>query len=213
MTDSDPDSDDNNNNDGEEEMGGEVTAQGRRRRSGGAAAHRRSRPGHLKTTPALLSAFTASLDAHKVRLRFFAGGWASLRELLPLSLSPQAQGTSSPSASPSPSPAAPPQPQPQSPPSYDVVLASETIYRTETFGVFLNVLRTAVGASPAPVADTQVAAAVPSPLCLVAAKVLYFGVGGGVQAFMRAVEGENGSVRTVWEHREGVGRMIMRVEW
>jgi len=210
MTDSDPDSDDNNDGDGEEEMGGEVTAQGRRgRRSGGAAAHPHG-PGHLTMTPALLSAFTASLDAHKIRLRFFAGGWASLHELLlPLSLSPQAQGTSS------SSPAAPSQSQPQPPPSYDVVLASETIYRTETLGAFLNVLRTAAGASgsPAPVADTQVAAVVPPPLCLVAAKVLYFGVGGGVQAFMRAVEGENGSVRTVWEHREGVGRMIMRVEW
>ncbi|KAI9444081.1 hypothetical protein H4582DRAFT_1919155 [Lactarius indigo] len=50
-------------------------------------------------------------------------------------------------------------------------------------------------------------------LCLVAAKVLYFGVGGGVQEFVRAVEDERGTVHTVWEHREGVGRRIMRVEW
>ena len=190
MTDSDPDSDDNND-DAEEAQapgGRRVTTQGRRP---GAVAHRRG-PGHLTMTPALLSAFTGSLDAHKVRLRFFAGGWASLRELLLLS------------------------PQPQPPPPYDVVLASETIYRTETLGAFLNVLRTGAGASPAPVADTEVTTVVvtvPSPLCLVAAKVLYFGVGGGVQAFVRAVEGENGTVRTVWEHREGVGRMIMRVEW
>jgi len=98
MTDSDPDSDDNND-DAEEAQapgGRGVTTQGRRP---GAVAHRRG-PGHLTMTPALLSAFTASLDAHKVRLRFFAGGWASLRELLLLS------------------------PQPQPPPPYDVVLAS-----------------------------------------------------------------------------------------
>jgi protein-histidine N-methyltransferase len=50
-------------------------------------------------------------------------------------------------------------------------------------------------------------------LCLVAAKVLYFGVGGGVEGFVRAVEAEGGVVRTVWEHREGVGRRIMRIEW
>jgi protein-histidine N-methyltransferase len=43
--------------------------------------------------------------------------------------------------------------------------------------------------------------------------VLYFGVGGGVQEFVRAVEDERGTVHTVWEHREGVGRRIMRVEW
>jgi len=183
MIDSDPDSD--NDNDEEEEAPGGSRPGATRRRG----------PGHLTMTPALLSAFTASLDTHKVRLRFFAGGWTSLRELPPLS--PHArQGP---------------------PPPYDVILASETIYRTETLGAFLNLLRAAAGVSPAPVVvdtHTQVAAeVVTSPLCLVAAKVLYFGVGGGVQAFVRAVEGENGTVRTVGEHREGVGRMIMRVEW
>jgi len=50
-------------------------------------------------------------------------------------------------------------------------------------------------------------------LCLVVAKVLYFGVGGGVQGFVRAVEGEHDTVRTVWEHCEGVGRIFMCVGW
>jgi protein-histidine N-methyltransferase len=140
--------------------------------------------------PALLDAFTASLDTHKVRLRFFAGGWSTLRECL------VHQGSH----------------QPPSP--YDIVLASETIYRTEPLRAFLGVLRTATAAAPtaeaAPVCDQE---AISSPLCLVAAKVLYFGVGGGVQAFVSAVEGEHGTVRTVWEHREGVGRVIMRIEW
>jgi protein-histidine N-methyltransferase len=130
--------------------------------------------GALTVTPALLAAFKTSLDAHGVRLRFFSGGWTSLRVGLA-----------------------------QSPP-YDVVLASETIYRTDALGPFLGVLRAAARVE-APNART--------PLCLVAAKVLYFGVGGGVQEFVRAVEGEGGTVHTVWEHREGVGRRIMRVEW
>ena len=115
-------------------------------------------------TPELLAAFRASLDAHCVRLRFFSGGWTSLRAY----------------------------------PPYDFVLASEAIYRTDALGPFLHVLRAVMQRTS---------------LCLVAAKVLYFGVGGGVQEFVRAVEDQGGSVQIVWEHREGVGRRIMRVEW
>jgi len=138
-------------------------------------------------TPALLEAFRASLDAHRVCLRFFSGGWTSLRARLAHLGVPEAGR-----------------------PPYDVVLASETIYRTDALGPFLGVLRAATAASPGS-GDTQ--EALQLPLCLVAAKVLYFGVGGGVQEFVRAVEGQRGTVHTVWEHREGVGRRIMRVEW
>ena len=172
---------------------GVETTQGR-----AAHAYRRG-PGGLTVTRALLDAFTASLDAHKVRLRFFAGGWSTLRECL------AHQGTD------------PPRP----PPPYDIVLASETIYRTEALGAFLGVLRSTVASVSASSAATTSAPApcdrevevVHPPLCLVAAKVLYFGVGGGVQAFVSAIEGEHGTVHTVWEHREGVGRAIMRIEW
>jgi len=142
-------------------------------------------------TPALLDAFKASLDAHKVRLRFFAGGWSTLRECL------VHQGSQQP------------------PPPYDIVLASETIYRTEALGAFLGVLRTATAAETLAAAATLPCdgEVVRPPLCLVAAKVLYFGVGGGVEAFVSAVEEEHGIVRAVWEHHEGVGRVIMRIEW
>ena len=56
--------------------------------------------GELKVSHELLDAFTASLDSHKIRLHFFAGSWASLRERLPH------QGRL----------------------PHDIVLASETIY-------------------------------------------------------------------------------------
>ena len=152
-------------------------------------------PGGLTVTRALRDAFKTSLDAHRLRLRFFAGGWSTLPECL------ARQGR-------------PP------PPPYDIVLASETVYRTEALSAFLGVLRTATVTTTTDM-PTAASAAAPrdvvevrnSPLCLVAAKVLYFGVGGGVQAFVSAVEGEHGKVRTVWEHREGVGRVIMRIEW
>jgi protein-histidine N-methyltransferase len=170
-TDSDSDLDSNVD---ENEEGKEAT-RGRR------AVHGH-KPGGLTVTQGLLDAFTASLDAHKVRLCFFTGSWATLGEKLP---------------------------QLGKPP-YDIVLASETIYHPQSLDAFLGVLCAAT-ATPAAVAVSD--EVVQPPLCLVAAKVLYFGVGGGVQGFVRAVEGENGTLRTVWEHREGVGRIIMQVEW
>jgi protein-histidine N-methyltransferase len=66
-TDSDSDSD---GNEDEIEEGKKATRR---------AAHGR-KPGGLMVTRGLLDAFTASLDAHKVRLCFFARSWASLRE-------------------------------------------------------------------------------------------------------------------------------------
>jgi protein-histidine N-methyltransferase len=181
---------DSDDSDDDDNGGEETTTQGR-----AAHAYRRG-PGGLTVTRALLDAFTASLDAHKVRLRFFAGGWSTLRECLFAH-----RGT------------APPLPP------YDIVLASETIYRTDSLGAFLGALRSAASApsatttsAPAP-CDRKVEVVVHPPLCLVAAKVLYFGVGGGVQAFVSAIEVEHGTVHTVWEHREGVGRTIMRIEW
>lgn len=176
-TDSDSELDNN------EDEKDKVTARGHR------AAPGRSKPGGLTVTQELLAAFTASLDAHKVCLRFFAGSWESLREVLPH------QGRL----------------------PYDIVLASETIYCTETLDAFVGVLRTAT-ATPAPAVPVADAASlgdqeVEWPLCLVAAKVLYFGVGGNVQGFVHVVEREHGTVCTMWECLEGVGRIIMRVKW
>jgi protein-histidine N-methyltransferase len=60
-------------------------------------------------------------------------------------------------------------------------------------------------------------------LCLVAAKVIYFGVGGGVAEFSRFVEDaayldhdrghHKGVVETVWERRVGVERQVLRIKW
>jgi len=188
VTDSDDDDDNNNNNNNKRDVATRSDAVH--------TAHAYLRgPGGLTVTRALLDAFKASLDAHRVRLRFFAGGWSTLSAC-------QAHQGGTP------------------PPPYDIVLASETIYRTESLGAFLGVLRTATATATATTATPTAASAPPCdrevrspPLCLVAAKVLYFGVGGGVQAFVSVVEGEHGMVRTVWEHREGVGRVIMRIEW
>jgi protein-histidine N-methyltransferase len=81
---------------------------------------------------------------------------------------------------------------------YDLVLASETIYRLESLRPLARVLRRSCERDAA---------------CLVAAKVLYFGVGGGVAEFVRVVESMGGTIESAWERNVGVGRRIMRVVW
>ncbi|KAI0039750.1 hypothetical protein FA95DRAFT_990366 [Auriscalpium vulgare] len=88
------------------------------------------------------------------------------------------------------------------PNAFDLVLTSETIYKPESLPPLLRVLR---DATASPLAR--------QPLCLVAAKLVYFGVGGGVEEFLRAVESSGGSVVNVWERREGIGRRVMQVLW
>src|ERR1700722_1315230 len=90
---------------------------------------------------------------------------------------------------------------------YNLVMTSETIYRMESVPSLLAVLQASCGYGM-----TTRACHMPC-LCLVAAKVLYFGVGGGVADFVRAVEDVKGNLETVWEHKMGVGRRIMRVVW
>lgn len=52
-----------------------------------------------------------------------------------------------------------------------------------------------------------------APLCLVAAKILYFGVGGGIAEFERSVRVVGGDLTNVLERTIGVGRRVMRIDW
>ncbi|KAF9262107.1 hypothetical protein L218DRAFT_1000868 [Marasmius fiardii PR-910] len=99
---------------------------------------------------------------------------------------------------------------------YDVVLTSETVYRMESVPSLIHLIYSSCeGVS-------QVERALDSPpyLCLVAAKVFYFGVGGGITEFIQTVNrtknsGENktAEIETVWEKNVGVGRKILRLFW
>ncbi|RPB17734.1 hypothetical protein P167DRAFT_561370 [Morchella conica CCBAS932] len=81
---------------------------------------------------------------------------------------------------------------------FGLVLGSETIYSPATLGVFTDVLLGAVEEGGRG---------------LVAAKRMYFGVGGGVGEFLEVVEARGGWVaRMVREEREvGVGRCVVEV--
>ncbi|KAJ7782382.1 hypothetical protein DFH07DRAFT_900850 [Mycena maculata] len=133
--------------------------------------------GELPLTPSLKSAFTASVAKHGISLAFSSGPWESLKTRI------ESGGA-----------------------VHDIVLTSETIYRTEALPALIELLRRAC-------ADSK-------SLCLVAAKVLYFGVGGGFSEFLGTLEsktmvdrGCSGTAEAVWERKVGVGRKIMRISW
>ncbi|KAG8216363.1 hypothetical protein J3R82DRAFT_6444 [Butyriboletus roseoflavus] len=89
--------------------------------------------------------------------------------------------------------------------SYHLVFTSETIYHPSSLPSLVRIMRDACSEH--------------EYLCLVAAKTIYFGVGGGVAEFVRCVRsiagerGNGGQVETIWEKSTGVSRKVMRVRW
>jgi protein-histidine N-methyltransferase len=151
--------------------------------------------GELPITPELKNAFLSSLQSLNITLRFFSGSWDTFDPL-----------------------------HTAGPGGYDLVLTSETIYRTDSLEPLINLMQAACTGNPPStlehlvsslhVTDTPPTQAKKAEyICLVAAKVLYFGVGGGVSDFLQAVEGRKARVDTVLERKAGVGRKIMRVLW
>ncbi|KAF9073097.1 hypothetical protein BDP27DRAFT_1319385 [Rhodocollybia butyracea] len=148
--------------------------------------------GDLPITSVLKDAFVRSLKEYGLELRFFGGSWKSFKH----------DST-----------------------RFDIVLTSETIYRTESVPELIDVMWNATHRRSSSISEhlSKVTISEPAaPLILVAAKVFYFGVGGGVDEFVGAVrkwvENHQGSryehdVKTVWEKNDGVGRRIVRVVW
>ena len=168
-------------------------------------------PGELSFPSEFKQAFLDTLSRHHVHLRFFSGSWDGLDVNFIWSSNPTPDRLSK---------------GPRET-KYDVVLTSETIYRTDSLPALLRALRHAsLGAPLTEDATTELVEKTANislcggtgqsktSLCLVAAKVLYFGVGGGVETFVKAVEDQKlGTVETVWERKEGVGRRVMRILW
>lgn len=84
-----------------------------------------------------------------------------------------------------------------------VVLASETIYSPASIRAFSDTLLSVLG---------QGKASGGTAIAFIAAKRIYFGVGGGVDEFLRSLEELGGEAKMVWEtENTGVGRVIMQV--
>ncbi len=84
-----------------------------------------------------------------------------------------------------------------------IILASETIYSPASIRAFSETLLSVLGRGKAS-GGTAIA--------FIAAKRMYFGVGGGVDEFLRILEELGGEAKMVWETEDtGVGRVIMQV--
>lgn len=159
-------------------------------------------PGELSVTPELLLAFQDSLAEQKIHLRFFCGSWEAFSREDPLFKDP-----------------------------FDIVLTSETIYQPSSNLSLATLLRRAsirnldaVNAQTH-VSDERVSSLVSQlsldtrevgedgRMCLVAAKVLYFGVGGSIVDFEHVVKEHGGQVSIIHQTEKGVGRKIMRIDW
>ena len=85
-----------------------------------------------------------------------------------------------------------------------IILASETIYSPKSLHAFTQVLLKVLKGAE----ETQ-----GHGRALVAAKKMYFGVGGGVDEFLKVLSELGGKGVTTWECRdEGVGRVIVDVQ-
>ncbi|KAF8830655.1 hypothetical protein HHX47_DHR2000781 [Lentinula edodes] len=166
--------------------------------------------GELIITPALKDAFKQSLEKYNVELRFFGGSWKSFKNAIGTGThfsDAQAQDASAGGLG-----------------GYDILLTSETIYRTESVPELIQAMwqsthpSTSSSCPSSQLSKLTISEPRP-PRILVAAKVFYFGVGGGVDEFAEAVRRWNGAsgvnteVTTIWEKNVGVGRRIIQVVW
>lgn len=122
--------------------------------------------GELDVTPELIQQFEDDLARRHMELTFVSGAWS------PQFVRLVGQGT------------------------FDLVLASETIYSLETLPVFT---------------DTMLNCLAQGGQALVAAKKIYFGVGGGVPDFMEALRKRSAQYESVSDHVDGVGRAVLKV--
>lgn len=84
-----------------------------------------------------------------------------------------------------------------------LVLASDTIYSPSTMKFFVSTLLGLLGAAEAQGRTAK---------ALIAAKKVYFGIGGGVDDFLAILQENGGQASIVWElEGEGVDRIILQV--
>ena len=110
---------------------------------------------------------------------------------------------------------------------FDIILTSETMYRSESIPDLLDVLWKAYDAPSSLTIGATLEGAMQErlsfggPKCYVAGKVLYFGVGGGLPDFVSGLEDPRGSKcsrrsgkwRILKEHSQGVVRKVLQLFW
>ncbi|PVG04566.1 hypothetical protein CPB86DRAFT_746418 [Serendipita vermifera] len=181
-------------------------------------------PSELSIDKVFLDHFLESLQKYHIKLRLWAGPWSSFNPRKPYSSTIE-------SASEPPDSLAT-QGEKQLARPFDLVLTSETIYRSANVPSLLRVLRSTCAEEVQSISNTpgitkplagvfslfgQFAGSIglssraQTPIILVAAKVLYFGVGGSVDEFERMSRNTGASVNVVMEKNVGVGRRILQL--
>jgi protein-histidine N-methyltransferase len=143
--------------------------------------------GEVDVTPDLTKAFLDDLKAQNITVRLISGSWSPQFVTL--------VGTS----------------------DIALVLASETIYSPASLAPFVDTLLGFLYASSSPSNSAGNDKAEAAAITLVAAKQIYFGVGGGVEEFRHALDLRTKSlskeikVETVLEVGKGVGRVVLDI--
>lgn len=148
--------------------------------------HQEAGSGDVELDDETIDSFKSALEARRISLRFFSGPWQGLAD---------AGALTTPSAG-----------------KHDVVVTSETIYSLETLPILVDALQAAAGGARKSKSESEESQK-QETICLVAAKVLYFGVGGGLSAFEEQVARRGGNCETIWKTTRGVGRVIDLVRW
>ncbi|MCJ1315448.1 hypothetical protein MMC15_000767 [Xylographa vitiligo] len=155
-----------------------------------------STEGDLDISPALTSSFTTALQDAGIHISTISGAWGPtfLSLLSTTSIDGRANDENSAAVH---------------RPKMTLILASETIYSPSSIREFTQTVLALLKANSQRPTDRAVA--------LVAAKRVYFGVGGGVDEFLAVLAEMGGSARCVWDSSEadggghGVGRCILEV--
>ncbi|KAL8943532.1 MAG: hypothetical protein Q9216_000990 [Gyalolechia sp. 2 TL-2023] len=141
--------------------------------------------GDMEITPALLSSFKQALRVRNIHVRAVAGRWG-----LALASEISSPGELN---------------VPFYPPCRALILASETIYSPSSTLEFTTTLRELIRVREEAGGSVR---------ALVAAKRIYFGVGGGVDDFLRMLREHGGEGKEVWATEgmgSGVGRCIVEI--
>ncbi|KJZ79066.1 hypothetical protein HIM_01217 [Hirsutella minnesotensis 3608] len=137
----------------------------------------------LELSPEIFEAFQSYLSEHNIMLSFLSGAWSEefVQLLYPETSSPQLEPHSAP---------------------FSLLLGSETIYSPLALQAFTEMVFAILHREMRDLGSIAEA--------IVAAKKLYFGVGGSLDDFVRNVQERGGTVTSLREEAEGVRRGVVR---
>lgn len=148
--------------------------------------------GELELTSELVEEFKSSMKSREITLNFYSGSWETLHEV----------GTFDHGGK-----------------DINIVLTSETIYSMDSLPALVDALGLACSGSiesslqQTTLTDEEDSKGKVKDLCLVAAKVLYFGVGGGVNALEAELSQRQATSKTVWKSDRGVARVVLQIHF